>query len=140
MGRRWDNFEGPCLDWPRNLRVTGSPVDGAVIREAVPPSCGGDEHVEELVRRLKAIAARDRLPSVLRAAAADLAGRRERLPELIGRRGRAWVVSLYSRHRDDPRPYHCSWQSDDGDPDLYGEAAIAELDDALRGRSAAHPW
>jgi hypothetical protein len=41
------------------------------------------------------------------------------------------VVSLCSPHRDDPRPYLCSRQPDDDDPDLYGDAEIAELADAL---------
>jgi hypothetical protein len=63
-----------------------------------------------------------------------------RLPELIGRRGRVGVVSKESPHRHDPLTYRCSWQPDDGDPDLYGDAAIAELDDALAWRSAARPW
>lgn len=30
-----------------------------------------------------------------------------------------------------PLTYGCSWQPDDGGPDLYGDAEIAELDDAL---------
>jgi hypothetical protein len=132
VGRRCDNFEGPCLALADELAHLGYPGDGAVIREALPhPNIASDQHVEELVRRLNAIAARGRLPSALRAAAADLADRPERLPELIGRRGRAWVVSNDSPHRHDPLTYGCSWQPDDDDPDLYGDAEIAELDDAL---------
>jgi hypothetical protein len=117
----------------------GSSRWAAYLTDVIPVGpIGDDDHRHVLIERLDRLATVDEIDADLRAEAARLAAGGRDLPELIGRRGRAFIIwwedhawTRWPNTEQQPAAYFCSWQGD-GDNDLYEDGPLlADLDEAL---------